>query len=160
MPFDKALGNAVFSEEFEECTVSFDISRKPLLEMAMLKGNSISMDETSIPCIFISMWDDGAEISSNAKINSITRSVYDIETAGLPEGVLNNLDICTGEYVELSGKRFPLGEMRQDGSYSFAESLEKGSVQNKSLYNLLKDISKESRKTQHKDVKQVYHERF
>ena len=160
LPFDEALGKAVYSEEFNECVISFDISRKPLLEQDKLVQKNIEENERAIDCTFISVWEDFGEITSQAKFDPITQTVFDIQIANFSDDFVELLECCSAEYVEINGKRFLLGEMQDDGTYTFADSLEKEAPQTKSLNQLIGKVNKENITAQMKATKEVYHERF
>ena len=152
LPYDEALGNAVYSEEFDECVISFDISRKPLLEQEKLIPKNLEENERAIDCIFISVWKDFGEITSEAKFDPITQTVFDIQIMNLSDDFVELLECSSAEYVEINGKRFLLDEMREDGTYTFADTLEQDRKQNKSLNKLINDVSKEHAQTEKTDA--------
>lgn len=69
-----------------------------------------------IPCTFVSVWDGGVEVESSAVFHPDTNQITDIETASLPEGVLNSLDQLEREYVRIGDQDFDI-DMLDDGSY-------------------------------------------
>jgi len=59
------------------------------------------MEQDIINVKYVSIWDGGTEIRTNAKYNRSTNLVYDIEQADAPD-----VDILENEFIELpSGER-------------------------------------------------------
>ena len=160
LPYDDALGKAIYSEEFDECVISFDVSRFPFLEKDKLIQKNKEENERAIDCTFISIWEDFGEIASKAKFDPITQTVFDIQMANLSDDFVELLECCSAEYIELNGKRFLLGEIQDDGTYILADSSDKDEIQTKSLNQLIGKVNKENTTTQMKTLKEVYHERF
>lgn len=161
LPYDHELGRALFAKEYEEGFITYEIQRLPLIpSIALEKENTVSMNENAIDCTFISVWDVGIEVISNAKFDPISQTVFDIDTANLSEGVLEDLDICTGEYVEINGKRFLLDESI-DGTYTFADIPKDNSLCKKPIDQIISDAKKKEKdNVKNKEEKSVYHERF
>ena len=114
----------------------------------------------AIDCTFISVWDDFGEITSAAKFDPLTQTVFDIKLANLSDDVVEALEICSAEYVEINGKRFLLGEMQEDGTYTLADVPSPSIKETSSLNKLISDVNNENACKEHKKTKQVSHERF
>ncbi len=65
---------------------------------------------------FVSVWDGGYQVESAAMYDPDTGIVYDVETADLPEHILNDLEVLDGEYAEIDGSRYELQDLR-DGTW-------------------------------------------
>ena len=72
------------------------------------------MKEKIVPCTFVSVWDGGYEVESSAMFNVDTGIVSDIQTANLPESVLNGLDVLEREYIRVGDKEYDLRHNEDD----------------------------------------------
>lgn len=71
-----------------------------------------------IPCEYVSFWDGFGEVSSPAKYDPVNNKVYDVELADLSDEELSECEILVGEYMDLLGKRFILGERSHDDTWT------------------------------------------
>lgn len=70
-----------------------------------------------IQATYISVWDDGIEIETPAMFDRDTGILDEIQMAELPDGVVESLDILTGEYVRYDGRQYELRD-NEDGTYN------------------------------------------
>lgn len=63
-----------------------------------------------VRAVFASVWDDDLTIRTPAMLNTETGEVFDIATADV-----SGIGICTGEYVVMDGREYPV--MERDGRY-------------------------------------------
>ena len=70
-----------------------------------------------IPATYISVWDNGVEVESPAMFDRDSGLLTDVQMAPLPEGVLNSLEVLTGEYVRYDGRQYALRD-NKDGTYN------------------------------------------
>lgn len=59
------------------------------------------MHAGTIPCTYVSVWDDEIEIESPAMLDLKTREVFNIAQADLSDATLNSLEILTRQYVRI-----------------------------------------------------------
>ena len=130
------------------------------MEQDKILQNSMEKDDTAIDCTFISVWDDFGEITSEAKFDPITRTVFDVQIANLSDDFVEALESCSAEYVEINGKRFLLGEMQDDGTYTFADVQVHDRRETRPLDKLIFDVSNKKTQEEMREAKPVYHERF
>lgn len=64
----------------------------------------------------VSVWDNGIEIETPAMFDRDTGVLDEVQMAQLPNGVLESLDIRTGEYVRYDGRQYEL-RGNDDGTY-------------------------------------------
>ena len=69
-----------------------------------------------IHATYVSVWDNGIEIETPAMFDRDTGVLDEVQMAQLPEGVLESLDIRTGEYVRYDGRQYEL-RGNDDGTY-------------------------------------------
>ena len=67
-------------------------------------------------CTFVSIWDGGVEVESEAHFDEDTGVVSDIQTANLPESILNGLEVLEREYIRVGQKTYDV-EQREDDTY-------------------------------------------
>lgn len=72
--------------------------------------HSVSNEPVFVPCEYVSSWDGFGDISSPAKYDPVSNRVYDVETVELSDDELAECEILSGEYMNLLGTRFSLGE--------------------------------------------------
>ena len=70
-----------------------------------------------IQATFVSVWDNGIEITSSAKFDPETGILDEVQMAELPDGVVESLEVLTGEYVRCGDQQYEL-EYNGDGTYS------------------------------------------
>lgn len=70
-----------------------------------------------VKCDFVSVWGGGIAVKSDAMFDMDTGIVSDIQTANLPEGILNELEILDREYIRVDGKVYDV-ERNEDDTYS------------------------------------------
>ena len=61
------------------------------------------MVDRQVKCVFVSVWDGGIAVESDALFDIDTGIVSDIQTANLPEGILNELEhlqVMINHYLE------------------------------------------------------------
>lgn len=63
---------------------------------------------------FTSVWDGGYEITTNCKVNTETKEVFDIEPSIGTEDLVNELD-C--EYVTIDEEDFPVSSDNEETEY-------------------------------------------
>lgn len=63
---------------------------------------------------FTSVWDGGYEITTNCKVNTETKEVFDIEPSIGTEDLVNELDY---EYVTVDGEDFPVSSDNEETEY-------------------------------------------
>lgn len=162
LPFDPDLGVAVYSTEYETCFVSYEIHKYPLIPSIDFEKNQDMNEKKAIACTFISVWDGGYEVSSSAKFDPVTKTVFDIEIADLPEEVLNELEILEGEYMELDGKRFLLNEGLDNDAYVLVDDVYEQKNDMKPLDEQIANAIKNKNKKMPGDDGEppAYHERF
>ena len=69
-----------------------------------------------IHATYVSVWDNGIEIETPAMFDRDTGVLDEVQMAQLPDGVLESLDIRTGEYVRYDGRQYEL-RGNDDGTY-------------------------------------------
>jgi len=70
-----------------------------------------------IQATFVSVWDNGIEIKSSARFDPETGILDEVQMAELPDGVVDSLEVLTGEYVRFGNLQYEL-EYNEDGTYS------------------------------------------
>lgn len=78
--------------------------------------------ETNRPAKFHSCWDDGSEFISHCTVNTKTREITDIESAGTP----NPNAVCIDQYITLDDHTYPVWDPncntpKTDAMYCIAE---------------------------------------
>ena len=76
-----------------------------------------------VPCTFVSVWDGGFEVKSDALLDVDTGIVSDIQTANLPEGTLNYLEVLDREYIRVGERRYDV-RRNEDDTYSAIRTFE------------------------------------
>ena len=76
-----------------------------------------------VPCTFVSVWDGGFEVKSDALLDVDTGIVSDIQTANLPEGILNYLEVLDREYIRVGERRYDV-RRNEDDTYSAIRTFE------------------------------------
>ena len=69
-----------------------------------------------IQATYVSVWDDGIEIETPAMFDRDTGVLDEVQMAQFPDGMLESLDIRTGEYVRYDGRQYEL-RANDDGTY-------------------------------------------
>ena len=70
-----------------------------------------------IQATFVSVWDNGIEITLSARFDPETGILDEVQMAELPDGVVEFLEALTGEYVRFGNQQYEL-EYNGDGTYS------------------------------------------
>lgn len=76
-----------------------------------------------VSCTFVSVWDSGFEVKSDALLDVDTGIVSDIQTANLPEGILNYLEVLDREYICVGERRYDV-RRNEDDTYSAIRTFE------------------------------------
>lgn len=76
-----------------------------------------------VSCTFVSVWDGGFEVKSDALLDVDTGIVSDIQTANLPEGTLNYLEVLDREYIRVGERRYVV-RRNEDDTYSAIRTFE------------------------------------
>lgn len=70
---------------------------------------------------FTSVWDGGLAVTTNCKVNMVTKEVFDIEVSAETADMVNELD---EEYVTINGENYPVisdeyleSDPEEEGSY-------------------------------------------
>lgn len=94
--------------EDEAIRISIDeMHRKNLFKLQPMPCFNYANHVSSlVPCTFVSSWDDGVEIWSEATMNVADGTVFDIHTAQLPEPVLESLEVLQREYVVVGDEEY------------------------------------------------------
>ena len=79
--------------------------------------------DKQVPCTFVSVWDGGFEVKSDALLDVDTGIVSDIQTANLPEGILNYLEVLDREYIRVGERRYVV-RRNEDDTYSAIRTFE------------------------------------
>lgn len=79
--------------------------------------------DKQVPCTFVSVWDGGFEVKSDALLDVDTGIVSDIQTSNLPEGILNYLEILDREYIRVGERRYDV-RRNEDDTYSAIRTFE------------------------------------
>lgn len=79
--------------------------------------------DKQVPCTFVSVWDGGFEVKSDALLDVDTSIVSDIQTSNLPEGILNYLEILDREYIRVGERRYDV-RRNEDDTYSAIRTFE------------------------------------
>ena len=66
---------------------------------------------------YVSVWDNGVEIETPAMFDRDTGVLDEVQMAELPDGVVESLEVLTGEYVRCGDQQYEL-EYNGDGTYS------------------------------------------
>ena len=66
------------------------------------------------PATFTSVWDGGYEITTNCKVNTETKEVFDIETSEGTADMVNELD---DEYVTIDGVDHSVSDNAEETEY-------------------------------------------
>ena len=64
------------------------------------------MVDRQVKCVFVSVWDGGIAVESDALFDIDTGIVSDIQTANLPEGILNELEHLDKEYIRVGRQTY------------------------------------------------------
>ena len=67
-----------------------------------------------VPCTFVSGWNGGFEVKSDALLDVDTGIVSDIQTANLPESILDNPGIPDRELVRVNGREYEVRRNEDD----------------------------------------------
>ena len=65
---------------------------------------------------FTSVWDGGYEVTTNCKVNTETREVFDIEIAEVDD----SLDVLEAEFVTIDGIDYSVSNDDEDTEYWYA----------------------------------------
>lgn len=79
--------------------------------------------DKQVPCTFVSVWDGGFEVKSDALLDVDTGIVSDIQTSNLPECILNYLEILDREYIRVGERRYDV-RRNEDDTYSAIRTFE------------------------------------
>lgn len=66
---------------------------------------------------FTSVWDGGYEVTTNCKVDTETKEVFDIEISVGTEDLVNELDY---EYVTIDGKEYSVSNDNENTEYWYA----------------------------------------
>ena len=75
------------------------------------------MVDRQVKCVFVSVWDGGIAVESDALFDIDTGIVSDIQTANLPEGILNELEHLDKEYIRVGRQTYDV-QRNEDDTYS------------------------------------------
>lgn len=77
--------------------------------------------------LFISVWNGGFEVETNAQFNDVTGEVLHIENSNVEvDNDGDELDFLEGQYIELEGERHEVEE--KDGLYLVIKQESKGKI--------------------------------
>ena len=74
------------------------------------------MVDRQVKCVFVSVWDGGIAVESDALFDIDTGIVSDIQTANLPEGILNELEHLDKEYIRVGRQTYDV-QRNEDDTY-------------------------------------------
>lgn len=55
---------------------------------------------------FVSVWDGGFAVTTDCKVNMVTKEVFDIEVSAVPAVPADDLDVLDEQYIVIDGERY------------------------------------------------------